>query len=165
MTELDHDPIETEPYIEPAPGAEQSMMDKLRARRAALAGEYTVRMPLPGFDGMLLAEYKKLSYDTTRNIVKRATDSKNPRADLYGQMDILINACIGIYANDGTFIAGGYDRDLAAFFELDGDVVTARQVVQAVIQNDLAIPAHHADLMAWMQDSDQQVNEKLQGES
>jgi len=170
MTELHpHDPLTdqdaTEPYVEPTPGAETSIMETLRARRAAIAGEYTTRLPIPGFDGMLLAEYKKLTYDTTRNIAKRAADSKNPRADLYGQMDILINSCIGIYAADGQMIAEGYNKDLATFFGLDGDVTTARQVLFNVFNNDLAIPAHHGDVMDWMQNTDQQVNEALQGES
>jgi hypothetical protein len=154
---------EEAPYEEPPADVSPSMMERLRARRAAIAGEHTVRMPIPGFAGELLAEYKKLSYDTTRAIARRAAESKNPRADLYGQMDILINACVGIYSNTGEKVSDGYTLQLAEFFGM-GEVKTARTILLELFQNDLAIPAHHSDVMTWMQDSDQLVNEQLAGE-
>jgi hypothetical protein len=56
-----------------------------------------------------------------------------------------------------------YDIDLARMMEFEA--TTARQVVLLLFKNDLAIAAHHGEVVEWMQGASPEADEEFLGES
>jgi hypothetical protein len=155
------DGYEPEPTEQPT-GAEQSFMDQLRARRAAIAHDTKKAFDVPGYDNLLQATYKRMEYAEVMQIVRRVTSSDKTKDVLNAHADLIIRACVSLDAADGTHIADGYDITLAGFFGYDTE--RAREIVTYVFANDLAMAAHSNQVLAWMQSSQPEITEEFQGE-
>jgi hypothetical protein len=154
---------------EQPPDVEQSFMDQLRARRTAIASETTKQFNVPGYDGLLVATYRRMGYEELVKIVRRAANVRagarnvtDVRAELNAQMDFIIRACVSIDGEDGTHIADGYTVQLAEFFEFQSE--RAREILEHVFSNELAIAAHQAEVLRWMQSGEGELIEEFQGE-
>lgn len=144
------------------PDVEQSYIDKLRARRTAIANEKTKVFDLPGYDGLLKATYKRLGYEEVMKIVRRVARTDDAQVELGATIDFLIRSCVSIDGHDGTHISDGFNMGLAEFFDFHTERM--RDVVQHVIPNDLAITAHQMTVLRWMQSGEEAVMEDFQGE-
>jgi|SRR6188768_1313726 hypothetical protein len=148
---------------EQAPGADQSFMDKLRARRTAIANETTKVFDVPGYDGLLQATYKRMEYKDVMAIVRRVQSTDKSQEVLNAHADLIIRAVTSIDAVDGSHISDGYDITLAGYFGIVSE--RAREILSHVIANDLAMAAHSNQVLAWMQSSQPEIAEEFQGES
>jgi hypothetical protein len=150
-----------------------SFVKSLREKRKAIAENITADFDIPGYDGVLVARYRRDPdiWDKFRKMADKLQKSKNPRKELLGQCDVLIKTCDGFFlrqdgilyplneaAKDRGLDLGGdldesikYDNRLAAF--LDFEASSARQVVLSLFNNELAVTAHHNDVGEWMQSS------------
>jgi len=169
------DPEVTEPMQdEEAAGARTdngSLLSRIRERRAQLQEERHLDLDIPGYDGMLVARYRPLPWDEVKKIGEKVEKSKNPRKELYAMADVLVRACDSIWFRDPETnelrpVQSGepvrYDDRLAEALGFTAD--SARQVLLATFNNDLAVTAHHMEAAEWMQASDVEVNEDLLGE-
>lgn len=156
-----HDQDGHEPE-EQAPDVGQSFIDQLRARRTAIAAETSKSFPIPGYDDLLLATYRRLGYEELIGLIRRASKSGKDRDEVNAQADFLVRACTSIDAVDGTHIADGYNSVLAEFFGLDTQ--RARTCLFHVFGNDLAVMAHQTAVMRWMQAGEPEAEEEFLGE-
>lgn len=166
------DELETdEPETDREPEAENTLLAKLRRKRQEIGGERILFLDIPGYeDPAIVVRYRAVDWDETARIAKKLRKSKNPRADLYAQCDLLISACDEILIRIPA--DGEEEPRLAPFSEVfpelgdepvkfDGrlaqalgfEAQTARQAVIGVFNNDLAVSGQHQDLMVWLQDS------------
>lgn len=142
-----------------------SLAARLKEQHEQLQQERHLDLPIPGYNGDLVARYKPLDWDFFKKIGVRTEKSKNPRKELYAQADTLIESCEEIFAVDdkGVLvslykvmdISGDepvrYDERLAEAFGLK--VGTARDSVFGLFNNDIAITNHHNEVAEWMQDT------------
>jgi hypothetical protein len=158
-----------------------SHFERLKTRRERIGSEKTRDFIIPGYAGELLARYRLLEWQTIRNVIKRMEKSKGigDIRELYAQCDTLIIACEGLYYKDFSGGKNGsgelkplmddhdnhlrYDIDLARMMEFEA--TTARQVVLLLFKNDLAIAAHHGEVVEWMQGASPEADEEFLGES
>lgn len=148
--------------------AVSSPMGRLRARREELRAERHIDLEVPGYASELVVRYGPVAWDDLRAIADKMVKSKNPRADLYGQVDTLIAACQEILVR--------VDGDLQAIVEgettrfdgmpalLDFEADNARQAVLGTFNNDLAVTTVHNRLASWMDGTDAEVDEEFLGE-
>jgi hypothetical protein len=148
---------------EQAPDADQSFMDKLRARRTAIANETRKEFDVPGYDGLMIATYKRMEYKDVMAIVRRVQSADKSQEVLNAHADLIIRAVVSIDAADGSHISDGYDTTLAGYFGIASE--RAREILSYVIANDLAMAAHSNMILAWMQSSQPEISEDFQGES
>lgn len=176
LTEVLEEESELEPTLNGAssPDApEGSILSALREKRSEIREDRRTKLSVPGYDDMLVAEYKAIPYELLQTIVKRSVKAKSSRADLNAMMDALIQACVSFhYRNeDGDLIPLNevdpkfgdepivYDPRLAEVIGVTGD--TARQICQAVFNNDLALADHNSDLIDWMRGSEDEESESF----
>lgn len=151
-----------------------NMLEHLRARREAIMENTTVDMDIPGYDGELVARYRRSAdlWDEMKKAAKKFEKSKNPRKELLSQCDLLSMCCDGMFIRQGGTLRPlnelakeqkldlggdldepiGYDKRLAAFFGVDAS--TAREVVLRVFANDMAVSGHHGELYRWIESSE-----------
>lgn len=150
----------------------QSLMEELRAKRQQLQEERELLIDIPGYEGLLVGVYQPLTWDKLRAIAetveKNERKTKSKRAELMGQIDTIASACKEVRVREGgklKSIGEGvrYDDELAEFMGLDA--TKARQVVHGLFVNELAITGHYNELVEWMQETDQEVNDDFLGES
>jgi hypothetical protein len=157
-----------------------SLLDALAARRDEIAVNNEIYLPIPGYDvsGItLLARYRLLSGEELegigRKVVKQYSKSQRYERTLYGSIDVMVNACTGIFyemdgqrkqltTNDGTPI-DGFDENLAEALQFEAD--TARQCVLGVFcGNVVSLQTHNLMLGRWMSDTSIDVmSEMLEG--
>lgn len=147
---------------------------RLRDRRENIAKERTIDLPIPGYDGELIARYQRVEYPVIRRIIEKMQKQKaatGDRADLYAMIDTIVAACKEILykSEDGKLTRLSpngpvrFDRTLAEGLGFQAE--TARQIVLEVFNNELAIGAHHSDLMEWLQGEAKATDEEFLGES
>lgn len=156
-----------------------SYLDAIKERRQRLGEERLLTLPIPGYDGMLVARYHYVDgmYDDLKKIIERAERSKHPRRELYGQMDVLILACkeILLHAPDDEMADENglipidpetttrFDPHLAEI--LDFEAARARDVVNAVFRNALAVAQQNNELMEWAASNQDEINSETEGKS
>jgi hypothetical protein len=160
-------------------GRPASYLDVIKAKRRQLGEERLLTLAIPGYDGLLLARYHYIDgmYDDLKKIVDKADRSKNPRRELYAQIDILILACKEILvkapeddmADENGLVAidpettTRFDSHLAEILEFDAK--RSRDVVYAIFQNGLTIAQQHNEIMEWAASNQVEIDEETAGES
>lgn len=143
-----------------------SILDAIREKNRELAKTRTKVMDIPGYDGILAAEYRQIPYEAMSKLLNRAAKSKDATAELNAMTDLLVQSCVQILVRteDGKLTPmheavegfGGdpvrYDTRLAQAAEVEGE--RARLICQNVFNNDLALVAHNNDLVEWMRTND-----------
>jgi hypothetical protein len=169
------DEEETPPAPDPTRNgsdAEESVLDRLKAKRERIRLKKEIDLDIPGYDGELVGRFKRMPWEQLKKIAENADASRSNRKELNGHADVLATACEVLLIRrelDGKEVLtplqelfpddfGGnparFDERLAKWLglEIDGNR-TARKVVLAVYANDLAVTAMHNDLGEWMQSS------------
>lgn len=151
------------------------LAQRLRARREEIKKADELFLEIQGYDGELVARYVKVEWDDVAKIGRKAEKSKNPRATLMGQCDLLIATCGGIFFQEGgdsrkrvplAMVAKDVVEDLEGFEEIKFDQHlaeylgfesnSARQTVLGTFNNDLAIGPHHNEVVEWLQSSNKE---------
>lgn len=151
---------------------DSSMLGKLRQRREQLSQDREpLELPIPGYNGDLVAKYRVLPWQEIRLAAEKADRDKSPLSELMAACDMLIKSCVGMYVqgNDGlepidadAAAPVGYDARLAGLLGYEAE--TAREVIRRLFNNDLALAAHHADVAEWWQSTGQEDEERFVGE-
>jgi len=150
------------------------LMGQLRGMHSAIVEQREHDLDIPGYGGRLVARYRRLEYEEVTKIgqrTRRMRDDHNPMATLFGQCDVLATALVNVYLRKDpknpdeleplsqgfTFLGEGvvgWDG-VAKLVLKDGTEPPkdARAAIRSVFANDLAIPAHQAELAAWMQEA------------
>ena len=156
---------------------EQSLRDKVQARRAELQADTSVTLDVPGYEGILRARYRALSLKELGRIGERVAKLKDLDAstrELYIYADGLVLACEAVY--DANLDDGRNDDDppptgkrwgapLAHELGFPDVAGAARQAVFAVISRDTQIWSHYQSLLAWMDGENDRIDDDLAGES
>lgn len=167
-------------------GEADSVMNRLRKRRAELRADHHLDAAIPGYDGELVARYRPLEWATFRAMAKKVELSKSDRAELLAHADTLIKACDSIWIKDPDDPRSDpktglrpvdedpesppvkYDDRLADYlgFAINNEAKTgpARQVLFGTFNNDLAVTAHYNEVTDWMNDVTQTVDNEFSGE-
>jgi len=164
--------------MDPAPeqaASNPSQFERLRRRREAIGQKRTVDLPIPGYNGELVATYKLLSWEIIRSILRRMERNKGAgdRRELNAQVETLVMACEEIRFRDPN--NGGqlkpliedetvrYDAKLAEV--LGFEFVRPQHCLLETFGNDFAVSVHHGELIEWMQGSNEEADEEFVGES
>lgn len=148
-----------------ADASEGSILDTIRKKRKAMSKERRKLIDIPGYDGVLVAEYRPLPYEQMRKLLDRAAGAKDSQAELNAVTDVLVQSCVQILTrtedgkleplNEAVPEFGDdpvrYDLRLAQAAEVQGE--RARLICQNVFDNDLALVDHNNDLIVWMKSS------------
>lgn len=156
---------------EDQPDRAASLLGRIKARRDEQTANETLTLPVPTWDGELLARYRVLERKVLEKL--NAAAKRKQGAAVNGDADFLIRACVGLFVvdDDGEQVAledeSGpirFDSRLAA--KLDVPAETARDVVMYAFKgNDLAVGSHAAKVAQWMTDTSQEVDGEVLGES
>jgi hypothetical protein len=160
-------------------GRAQSVMERLKAKRNAIGSDTTVKLPIPGYDGELVGEFKRMRWEALSDIAEAAEKGRSKRRQLNGHADVIATALQQLLIR--KLLPGGdtedipmhemfpdefgetpvrFDPRLSSWMELEIDgTPTARKVVFGVFSNDLAVTAMHNELGEWMQSSKSEEDE------
>lgn len=148
----------------------QSVIDRIKGRRAARPDEET--FDIPSWGGDLKARYKVLDRPEIEKMIKRAraaAEGNGSGSGTAADADFLIKACTGVVAidpEDGEtehLLAPGYEMSLANVLEpmypeghpQAGQPVEIKDQRQLVIYllrwNGIALAAHGQQVARWMQ--------------
>jgi hypothetical protein len=159
-----------------------SVMESLRAKHRELRESKTLDLPIPGYDGDLVARYRLLTMKELENIGNRVQKQVKNQGDrvLRASLDAIIVACEGMYYNrDGRLVPLSesiskdepmikYDDRLIEFLALElreddplePTLGPARKTVLAVFgENDIAILDHSRAIGQWSSDTSRDVTE------
>jgi hypothetical protein len=147
-----------------------SILDRvLEERDARLERTGTFDLPIPTWDGRMVATYGHLSAEAFDRFVSRL--NPNQQASLAQAQDILIAsvraiALVDPESGERTVISEGYNRGLGRrLAKLDPDV-TAREIVLYMMGGRAMNVAEHAgEVITFLQDGAAGVEHELTGES
>jgi hypothetical protein len=160
-------------------GRAQSVMERLKQKREAIGAQTHITMEIPGYDGELVGKFKRMRWEALADVAEQAERSRVKRKQLNGHADVIATACEEllirkqlpggdfedtpmheVFPEDFNGTPVRFDPRLATWMELNIEgTPTARKVVFAVFNNDLAVTAMHNDLGAWMQSSKSEEDE------
>lgn len=159
-----------------------SLIDRLRRQRKAVAEQHFNDVDIPGFNGELFCRYRLLDSNELDSIVRKVRAQVKGRSDQVFAItcDNLITACEEFYVRDGgkevscreaegwdgdTTMPIRYDANLARFLGFSGDLPdppTARSVVLGLFGgNDVAVIAHGGRLAQWFMKTGSEVDLEL----
>jgi hypothetical protein len=153
-----------------------SIVETLRAQREELRGDHTVDMPIPGYQGLLIARYGVVTMKRAQEMGKIIQKVDKDDRSMVGAVDTLIEACRGIYVKvtgeDGKEVVQPidpawsqptlFDQHLADLLAFSAE--NARECVAQVFPTEQAILKHSILLSRWMQDVTIDLSEELLGE-
>lgn len=147
-----------------------SLLDSIRARHAKLAADDAQHelFDIPGYDGQLVARYRRLTFEEMTEVRRHATNVVEYNADF------LTAACDELLFcdRDGNLVAPSdtgpvrYDRQWAELLGLQlPDGAGAREVVRATVAlGDHALNDHSGEVSEWMR-TGEAPERRLLGES
>lgn len=147
-----------------------SLLDRVRARRDERLADEHLDLPVPTWDGDLVARYRVVQGEVWERITKRLQSGKSdPNTDA----DFLVAACSSVLLRDedgrlqpieheGREV--GFDKGLASVLGLE--VERAREVVAFLVgDNPVALGLLSAKVVGWMQDTSAEVEGQIVGEA
>jgi hypothetical protein len=162
------------------PEPEESLVDRLRKQRQAVAENKFTDLDIPGYNGDLFCRYRLLDGTELDQIIRKVRRTVKDRSEqvMAATLDNIITACEELWVRDNgkerpvrdlstvpTDLPVKYDVILAEFLGFSAelpDPPTARSVVLGVFGgNDIAVSAHGARLAQWMMQSGAEVDELL----
>lgn len=152
---------------------DQSHLDWLRSRHAALTADRFLDAEVPGYQGRLIVRYGRVPWSA----IAKAQDllskpGRDGQGTLLAQVDFLIAACREVFVVDEAgelkpVDPSGeprkFDSKLADLFGSEAN--TARDVVRYVFANDPAIAVQAGEVLEWTVQTDEDVTDEFVGES
>ena len=171
QTEVGYGVMEDDPDD---PARPDSLLERLREDRLALASAESTTIEIPGYDGELVCRYRLMEASQLEKIARRAAKLPRERRNLAVTMDSLSAACIEFETVDhrnggaiGTLAENGddpirYDDRLAE--ALGYTAKSAREAVLGLFGgNEIAVLTHGAQLARWWSDASEDVDEDFLG--
>lgn len=157
----------------PSPSDEGvSIVEQLRARRAERLADEHLDLPIPTWEGQLVARYRVVRGEEVRKLLQRASTG---RADQTADASFLVTACEQVFAMDdeGRMVVLRRPDGMPMRYEPAlGELVAGERFERAVAlvyhlfaDNDLAISSHALKLAQWMQDTSREVEGAIVGEA
>lgn len=149
-------------------GAVQSVLERISAERdARLRDSKTIELPIPTWDGAMVATYGHLDEANYNRYVEKL--GPDPKPSLGQQQDILIAACQKVELVEGdtrTELSDGYNRRLARRLAIaEPEKALARDVVLHMVGGRTMLLTEHAGkVLEFLQGGSQEVEQKLTGE-
>ena len=156
------------------PARPDSLLERLREDRLALASAESTTIEIPGYDGELVCRYRLMEASQLEKIARRAAKLPRERRNLAVTMDSLSAACIEFETIDhrnggdaGKLAENGddpirYDDRLAE--ALGYTAKSAREAVLGLFGgNEIAVLTHGAQLARWWSDASEDVDEDFLG--
>lgn len=158
-------PIEQE-VAEPTSNgfASDDLITQLREKRRQIVRPKHINLDIPGYDGLLVARYGMPpdAWDMSKRIAEKVERSKNPKKELFGMMDTLIEGIETMMIKRGDKLMPvheaypdlgddpiGYDANLARLLGFQAG--KARDVVMTVFGgNEMAILVQYNQYAQWM---------------
>lgn len=170
MTVEDYDLPDLD-VVEPRRVDAASRLAQIRAERDALAGAEYLDLPIPTWNGDLVARYQVIERRQAERLQQQFAKAKGGGDS---DLDFIIRACVSIWMPDadGTLVRVEtddgrpvrYDGQLAQLLGLDDPQMTARQIVGYLFrENQIAISAHANRVATWMQDTSVEVDGAIRG--
>jgi hypothetical protein len=150
-----------------------SLKDRLSELRQQAQEEHTFDLSVPGYENVLVARYRSLSYRDQRKIGQRHENEKDQiELELNVAADMLITACQAVLAknDDGSLVEIGKwnvqtaQEQFGVDFGDHAGTATARQAITSIL-SDTNLMRHFADWLVATTDVNQKVDEVVQGES
>jgi hypothetical protein len=139
-----------------------SLADRIRARKAALKADRERVFALPGYEGVLEAEYRRLEPDELDKVLGPEIEDMNER---YAQF--LIDALIGLHLLDqeGARADRPLDWEAAArLAEPDAELSSARGAVLEVFDhNGHELRDHGDEVYRWMKGAHRAAEQAVAG--
>lgn len=145
----------TEEPQQDTPTTGGSLRDRIAQRRLELQQERSFVLPISGYEDLLAAHYRVMSYSEFRKIGRRHEAIANTtEGELTVFADTLINACLELLEiQDGDYVSTGKKWSVDAVRDLFGvdlpsDATVRQAVRQALTDTDLALHYRAYDLKA-----------------
>lgn len=160
------------------PKVAPNLKDALRKKFGELERTRVGDFDVPGYDGMLVARYRRLSTDEILNLAKGVPQGTSDRRTLVRasaalNADFLAMACVELFArtDEGELQPLGDDYPMRydqSFAEMMGFEVTAEEGAREVVMrtfdhNDLALKRHSDEVDEWMTSLSVRTDEDLLG--
>lgn len=154
-----------------------SLREKVQARRAALQKDTTKAFDVPGYEGILKARYRVLTWkeigQVGDRIAKNEKDLDKATAELYIAADTLARACEAVYdadldesrKDDDPLPSGSRWSPTLAHDLGFPEPQSARQAIFAIIARDTQVITHYRTMMDWQDGENQRIDEDLAGEA
>lgn len=160
-----------------------SVLERLRAQRAASMAPKRKTLEVPGWSGMLHVRYKPIPWDDMTRLVSKAGDDASSKAALQANVDVVRSACDALLVKDGEELKSladelrsqgenvhgevrfdEYAKDFLGLEGEDGSFNVVMQVFGGAVSPELAIGEHAARIAEWMTGSSREADEELAGE-
>lgn len=167
------EPVEAIEEWEPeAVGPDASIISELRAQRKQITSRKPTDILIPGYAGKLVMRCVLIDWSVMRKIAERADKSKHPKRELLAHADTIIASCQDIMFVKGddepqTIYPGApllFDDRLMSLLDLTVPTKSARSVLLATFDNDLAVSATYNELVEWMHETNPEADDELLGE-
>lgn len=157
-----------------------TLKGRLANRRGALLAKEPFFMPVPGYEGLIVAKYRALDYRTIRRIgMKQADNPDQPESEIAVAADSLVNACLGLYGvpedwdgKEDTLIPTGHGYSADAARELFGvgqdelpEGSGGRLALLSIVPDATDVVLHYAAYDARSRQINDRLDKTLQGES
>jgi hypothetical protein len=163
VTEQEDDQFEDDAPVEFA-----SLAQRVNQRRAELQSQRTVTLDVPGYVGILAAEYRLLTWPTIRKIAHRHRKVRDEGVrELYVASDTLLLACEQVFEvkENGLSRPLGlkWGPELAVKLGVDNlpEASTNRQALIAIFDVDSRIVGHYSEYVEWQQGEGVEVDQEV----
>lgn len=141
-----------------------SLAARAQARRAELSARRSVELPVPGYQDMLVIEYRALTYSEVKRIGQRVSLIRDEAAqDLASYADQLLLASTNAWeiTREGTrrHVGAGWTSDLLTSLGA-APGMTARQMLLGVL-SDLLLIQHYVEYSQWLQGAEFDIDNEI----
>jgi hypothetical protein len=138
-----------------------SLARRAQVRRAELSARRTVQLPVPGYQDILVVEYRALTYAEVKRITTKTERIRDEAAqDLAAYTDQLLLASTNAWeiAPDGTRteLGTGWTIELVRAMGSPPDL-SLRQSFMAVL-TDVLVIQHYAEYSQWLQGAEYDID-------
>ena len=140
-----------------------SLAARAKVRRAELSETRTTEMPVPGYQDMLVIEYRALTYSEVKRITQRTSLIRDEASrDLAAYADQLLLAARNAWeitpAGKRKHLGNGWTQEL--LLALGAPIgLTARQMLFAVL-SDLLLVQHYIEYSQWLQGAEYDIDDE-----
>lgn len=143
-----------------------TLLTRLRERRAALGAARTTDLDVPGYDGAIVVRYKWVPYEEMAKAGRKLAKIKDDtRQQLAAAADTLVMCCESILlrVEDDLQPLAEHFGDEALGEALGFEAETARRAVFELFRNDYAVLQQAVEVSAWLQGESPEVDEEFAG--
>lgn len=149
----------------------QSLQQRVRAARKQRHKQATVRVPVPGYGGLLVGRYQALDWQTRVDINMELEGKEGRKSELMWTLASghLIAACDGMEAEvdgESTDLGMTYGTELGEWLGIDmADIAGAQEAIALIIEDGEELIGHFGAVRQAQSGESVKIDESLAGES